>query len=150
MKRIDRLWMEVAIAQAYRGTPAPNPHVGAIIVNDGALVGVGHHERAGEAHAEIVAIRAAGDKAAGATLYTTLEPCNHYGRTPPCVDAIVAAGIRRVVIGALDPNREVAGGGAEALAIKGVEVITGVRELECLRVVEAWTRALKKKKRSHV
>ena len=150
MLSLDKLWMEIAIAQAYGSNPAPNPRVGAIIVSDGALVGVGHHVKAGEPHAEVVAMRAAGPKSAGGTLYTTLEPCNHFGRTPPCVLAIIESGIQRVVIGTLDPNKEVAGGGAEYLASKGLEVLIGVKQSECLRVIEDWTKLLKKKKRGHV
>jgi diaminohydroxyphosphoribosylaminopyrimidine deaminase/5-amino-6-(5-phosphoribosylamino)uracil reductase len=92
------------LAERGRGTTHPNPVVGAVVVAGGEIVGEGWHERAGGPHAEIVALEAAGDRARGADLYVTLEPCAHHGRTPPCVDAIVAAGIARVVVGAADPN----------------------------------------------
>src|SRR4051812_29980692 len=111
----DNQLMDLALAEAAKGRPSPNPHVGAVVVGarDGEVIAQGHHERAGEAHAEVEALRLAGARANGATLYVTLEPCNHDGRTPPCVDAILAAGIGRVVIGCLDPNPHVVGGGAE-------------------------------------
>src|SRR5688572_16742703 len=111
-QELDSTAMREAIAQAIRARPSPNPPVGAVVVNDGKIIGRGHHRKAGEDHAEIVALTRAGDAARGGTLYVTLEPCNHQGRTPPCVDAILQAGIRRVVIGVLDPNPHVAGGGA--------------------------------------
>jgi diaminohydroxyphosphoribosylaminopyrimidine deaminase/5-amino-6-(5-phosphoribosylamino)uracil reductase len=126
----DERFMRIALEVARRGSPAPNPHVGAAIVRDGLLVEVGHHERAGQAHAERHALSLAQDRAVGATLYVTLEPCNHHGRTPPCVDAIVKAGISRVVIGCLDPNLNVAGGGAARLARLGIGVRMGVCQAE--------------------
>ena len=107
------------LAERGRGATHPNPVVGAVVVaRDGALVGEGWHQRAGGPHAEIHALRAAGGRARGATLYVTLEPCSHFGRTPPCVDAILGAGIARVVIGAKDPVRE----GARRLREAGVDV----------------------------
>ena len=109
------------------GRTAPNPMVGAVIVRDGNVVGEGWHRRYGEAHAEVEALRSAGERARGATLYVTLEPCNHQGRTPPCTDAILAAGIRRVVIAVVDPN-PVAAGGAERLRDAGVTVEVGLGE----------------------
>lgn len=115
----------LALAERARGLTSPNPLVGAVVVQDGEVVGEGFHWRAGEPHAEIEALRAAGGKTAGATLYVTLEPCTHTGRTPPCVPAVLAAGIRRVVIAARDTNPVVAGGGAAALRAAGVEVIEG-------------------------
>src|SRR5215471_3522290 len=122
--------MKQALELGRLGRPSPNPHVGAIVVKNGEVVGTGHHERAGEDHAEIAAIRAAGDKAKGATIYVTLEPCNHVGRTPPCTDAIVSAKIARVVVGCLDPNPHVEGGGIKKLEQAGVEVTVGVLETE--------------------
>jgi diaminohydroxyphosphoribosylaminopyrimidine deaminase / 5-amino-6-(5-phosphoribosylamino)uracil reductase len=107
---------------AKKGHPSPNPHVGAVVVKDGVIVGSAHHERAGQEHAEARALAEAGDRARGAVLYVTLEPCNHTGKTPPCTDAIIAAGVRRVVVGARDPNPNVTGGGVERLAAAGVEV----------------------------
>lgn len=117
----------LALAQRGWGQTAPNPMVGAVVVQDGHVVGEGYHERFGELHAEPMALRMAGERARGATLYVTLEPCAHHGKTPPCVDAIVAAGIQRVVIGATDPN-PVAAGGAKVLRAAGIEVVTGVEE----------------------
>lgn len=114
--------MDAAVAEGRKGHPSPNPHVGVVIADGEEIVAAGHHEQAGEEHAEVVALRAAGPKAKGATLYATLEPCNHHGRTPPCVDAILSAGIARVVIGMEDPNPHVEGGGVERLRQEGVEV----------------------------
>jgi diaminohydroxyphosphoribosylaminopyrimidine deaminase/5-amino-6-(5-phosphoribosylamino)uracil reductase len=105
---IDEQHMAAALAAARLGQPSPNPPVGAVVVDAaGELVGTGHHKRAGEAHAEIVALKQAGERARGGTAYVTLEPCNHVGRTPPCTEALVSAGIRRVVVGVRDPNPHV-------------------------------------------
>ena len=109
------------LAERGRGTTHPNPVVGAVVVRDGAVVGEGWHERKGGPHAEVVALGAAGDRTRGATLYVTMEPCTHHGSTPPCTEAVVAAGIAKVVAGSLDPNPE-AGGGLAALRAAGVEV----------------------------
>jgi len=114
----------VELAERGRGTTHPNPVVGAVVVRDGEVVGEGWHERKGGPHAEVVALQAAGEAARGATMYVTLEPCDHHGTTPPCVDAIVAAGIARVVVGAKDPTRD----GIARLRDAGVEV-----ELDDLR-----------------
>src|SRR6476646_5295587 len=111
----------LALALEGWGQTAPNPLVGAVVVAGGEVVGEGYHARYGEAHAEVMALRAAGARARGATLYVTLEPCAHHGATPPCADAVLDAGIARVVIGALDPS-ERGGGGAERLRAAGVEV----------------------------
>jgi diaminohydroxyphosphoribosylaminopyrimidine deaminase/5-amino-6-(5-phosphoribosylamino)uracil reductase len=138
--RDDEKWMDLAIQRGSLGSPSPNPHVGAVVVKGGLVVGVGHHERAGEDHAEIVALREAGANAAGATLYGTLEPCNHTGRTPPCTDAILEAKIARVVVGALDPNPNVDGGGVERLRKAGVPVDVGCRDAECTRLIGPWTK----------
>jgi diaminohydroxyphosphoribosylaminopyrimidine deaminase / 5-amino-6-(5-phosphoribosylamino)uracil reductase len=113
------------LAQRGWGQTAPNPLVGAVVVRDGVVVGEGWHERWGGAHAEVEALRAAGERARGATVYVTLEPCNHHGKTPPCTDALLAAGVRRVVVAAADPN-PIAAGGAERLRAAGVEVAVGV------------------------
>jgi diaminohydroxyphosphoribosylaminopyrimidine deaminase/5-amino-6-(5-phosphoribosylamino)uracil reductase len=113
------------------GYTAPNPAVGAVVVRDGMVLGEGWHQRAGTPHAEIHALKAAGDAAKGADLYVTLEPCNHTGRTPPCTHAILQAGIRRVVIGTLDPNPKVVGGGAGFLRERGLEVEIGCLRNEC-------------------
>ena len=109
------------LAERGRGTTYPNPVVGAVVVHDGEVVGEGWHERKGEPHAEVIALEAAGGRARGATLYVTMEPCAHHGSTPPCTDAVLAAGIAKVVAGSLDPNPE-ARGGLEVLRSRGVEV----------------------------
>jgi diaminohydroxyphosphoribosylaminopyrimidine deaminase / 5-amino-6-(5-phosphoribosylamino)uracil reductase len=109
------------LAERGRGTTYPNPIVGAVLVRDGEIVGEGWHERKGGPHAEIVALEAAGERARGATLYVTMEPCAHHGSTPPCADAIVAAGVAKVLAGTLDPNLEAAGGLA-VLRAAGVDV----------------------------
>jgi len=108
----DLQWMARALTLAARGRglTSPNPMVGAILVRDGVMLAERFHERAGDAHAEAAALVEAGDRARGATLYVTLEPCNHVGRTPPCVDAIIRAGVRRVVSATRDPNPRVKGG----------------------------------------
>src|SRR5690606_17392603 len=119
----DARAMRRALDLAGRGrfTVSPNPMVGCVIVAGGRIVGEGWHERAGGAHAEIVALAAAGEAARGATVYVTLEPCAHRGRTPPCADALIAAGVGRVVIATEDPN-PVAAGGADLLRAAGIEV----------------------------
>ena len=109
------------LAERGRGTTHPNPLVGAVVVHDGRVVGEGWHERKGGPHAEVVALDAAGEQARGATLYVTMEPCTHHGTTPPCTDAVLAAGVARVVAGSLDPNPE-ARGGLDALRAAGVDV----------------------------
>lgn len=118
----DAQWMGLALAEGRAGRPSPNPHVGCVIVKDGKLVAKAHHARAGEAHAEVAALGLAGEGARGATAYVTLEPCNHHGKTPPCTEALVRAGVARVVYGTLDPNPHVRGGGLEALQKAGVRV----------------------------
>src|SRR5438876_5888493 len=109
------------LAERGRGLTSPNPMVGAVVARNGEIVGEGWHERAGGPHAEVVALEAAGGRARGATLYVTLEPCAHHGRTAPCTDAVLRAGVARIVVGALDPNPEAAGG-LELLRDAGVEV----------------------------
>ncbi len=123
----DTRWMARALELAARGRglTSPNPMVGAVVVADGVVVGEGFHAGAGGPHAEIVALGEAGPRARGATLYVTLEPCNHQGRTPPCVPAVIAAGVARVVGAARDPNPRVPGGGAEALRAAGITVALG-------------------------
>ena len=125
----DGTWMRRALSLAALGWgyTAPNPMVGAVVVRDGVVVGEGWHERFGEPHAEIAALRAAGEAARGATLYVTLEPCNHVGKTPPCTEAILAAGVARVVAATADTNPE-AGGGADRLRAAGIPVDVGIAE----------------------
>ena len=123
----------LALAQLGWGQTAPNPMVGAVVVRDGVLVGEGSHVRYGEPHAERVALKAAGDRARGSTMYVTLEPCNHFGKTPPCTEAILEARVKRVVIAAADPTA-LAGGGARHLADYGVEVAFGVEEAAALEL----------------
>jgi diaminohydroxyphosphoribosylaminopyrimidine deaminase / 5-amino-6-(5-phosphoribosylamino)uracil reductase len=127
VENADRELVERAVVLGERGrrTAPPNPWVGCLIVRHGAVVGEGFHERAGGPHAEVEAIRAAGDRARGATAVVTLEPCAHHGRTPPCVDALVDAGVARVVVAAPDPDPEVAGRGIAALESRGVAVTVG-------------------------
>jgi diaminohydroxyphosphoribosylaminopyrimidine deaminase/5-amino-6-(5-phosphoribosylamino)uracil reductase len=138
--RDDETWMRVALEHAALGTPSPNPHVGAAVTKGGHALGVGHHERAGEEHAEAVALRQAGERARGATLYVTLEPCNHNGRTPPCTEAIVKSNVARVVVGCRDPNPHVTGGGIEALRAAGIQVDVGCLESEAEHLIAPWTK----------
>jgi diaminohydroxyphosphoribosylaminopyrimidine deaminase/5-amino-6-(5-phosphoribosylamino)uracil reductase len=144
-------WMARALALATqgRGLTSPNPMVGAIVVRDGSLVAEGYHERAGGPHAEATALARAGERARGATIYVSLEPCNHSGRTPPCVDAIVRAGIRRVVSAARDPNPRVTGGGTAALIAAGLEVTIGILEREARELNRAFFTAIERQ-RPHV
>jgi diaminohydroxyphosphoribosylaminopyrimidine deaminase/5-amino-6-(5-phosphoribosylamino)uracil reductase len=124
------------LAERGRGTTHPNPVVGAVVVSDGEVVGEGWHERKGGPHAEVVALEAAGERARGATLYLTMEPCTHHGATPPCTDAILAAEVSRVVAGCLDPNPN-AGGGLERLRQAGVDVEL-LESFEARAQNEAW------------
>ena len=123
----------LALAQQGWGQTAPNPMVGAVVVKDGTVVGEGYHARFGEAHAEVLALKAAGDRARGSTMYVTLEPCNHFGKTPPCTEVILEARVQRVVIAAADPTA-LAGGGARHLADYGVQVDFGVEEAAVLEL----------------
>ncbi|MBD1940482.1 bifunctional diaminohydroxyphosphoribosylaminopyrimidine deaminase/5-amino-6-(5-phosphoribosylamino)uracil reductase RibD [Microcoleus sp. FACHB-68] len=127
-----------SLARQALGKTAPNPLVGAVVVRDGQIVGEGFHPGAGQPHAEVFALKAAGERAKGATIYVNLEPCNHYGRTPPCSEAVVAAGVAKVVVGMVDPNPLVAGGGIARLRQAGIEVVVGVEEAASLRLNEAF------------
>ncbi|WP_373540517.1 bifunctional diaminohydroxyphosphoribosylaminopyrimidine deaminase/5-amino-6-(5-phosphoribosylamino)uracil reductase RibD [Chamaesiphon sp.] len=140
----DRQMMRRCIELAKRawGQTAPNPLVGAIIVQAGEVVGEGFHPGAGEPHAEVFALREAGDRAAGATIYVSLEPCNHYGRTPPCAAALVAAGVGKVVVGMVDPNPLVAGGGIATLEQAGIEVVVGVETAACNELNEGFVQRI--------
>lgn len=130
MTSIDKKMMSLALREARKGwgRTSPNPMVGAVVAKGDRIISKGFHAFAGGPHAEVVAIKKAGDAAKDATIYVTLEPCNHYGRTPPCTKAILDAGIRRVVIAQTDPNPGVRGGGADFLASQGLDVQTGLLE----------------------
>jgi len=142
VSEIDLSLMARALDIAQAGEPSPNPHVGCVIARHEAgelrIVGEGHHEAAGQPHAEALALERAGESARGATAYITLEPCNHQGRTPPCVDALISSGVARVVIACRDPNPHVAGGGVEKLRASGVEVVVGVLEEQAAELIEPW------------
>jgi len=128
------------LAALARGRTSPNPMVGAVLVKDGAVVAEGRHRAAGQPHAEIEAFRAAGENARGCTLYVNLEPCSHFGRTPPCAPAVVDAGVSRVVVGMKDPNPLVAGRGISMLREAGLDVAVGVLEKECRRLNEVFVK----------
>ena len=134
----DELYMKraISLAKMATGHTSPNPLVGAVVVKDNTIVGEGYHHKAGEAHAEVHALDVAGDNARGATLYVTLEPCAHYGKTPPCAKRVVESGIARVVIGSTDPNPLVAGKGIQILTDAGIEVTTDVCVDECIQLNE--------------
>ena len=142
----DCRYMADAIRLAWRGRYGahPNPRVGCVIVNGGAVVGRGYHRRVGEAHAEVNALAEAGRDARGADAFVTLEPCNHQGRTGPCVDALLGAGVRRVVAAMADPFPEVAGKGLERLAANGVDVSVGLLEAEARRINEGYLSRLER------
>lgn len=140
MSAKHRIWMQrcLELAQTASGQTAPNPLVGCVIVQGETVVGEGFHPRAGEPHAEVFALQEAGDNALGATLYVNLEPCNHYGRTPPCTEAIIKAGVKRVVIGMIDPDPRVSGRGVTYLREAGVEVLEGIDAKACQRLNEGF------------
>jgi len=144
----DQGYMALALDLARKGLgrTSPNPCVGAVIVRDGRIIGSGYHRRAGTPHAEVHALRQAGSLAAGATLYVTLEPCNHTGRTPPCSHAVAESGISRVVMGMLDPNPLVAGGGRQYLIDNGIEVTTNILEGACRRLNEPFIKYITSKR----
>jgi len=136
----DERYMKMALRLAARGAGlvSPNPMVGAVVVQAAEVVGRGWHQRYGQPHAEVMALRDAGSRSRGATLYVTLEPCNHHGQTPPCTKAILAAGVKKMVAATLDPNRAVNGGGAAFLRENGVQVELGLLAEEGRRLNEAW------------
>ena len=135
----DRDYMRLALELAERGLgwTSPNPMVGALIVKDGQIIGQGWHKRCGQPHAERNALASCAQDPRGAVLYVTLEPCCHHGRQPPCTDAILEAGIRRVVVGSGDPNPLVAGKGIRILREHGVEVVEGILREECNQIGRA-------------
>jgi diaminohydroxyphosphoribosylaminopyrimidine deaminase / 5-amino-6-(5-phosphoribosylamino)uracil reductase len=132
----------VDLAKQAWGQTAPNPLVGAVIVKDGKTIGEGFHPGAGQPHAEVFALREAGDRARGATIYVNLEPCNHHGRTPPCAAALVAAGIAKVFVGMVDPNPLVAGGGIATLVAAGIDVVVGVETATCEELNEGFVQRI--------
>lgn len=142
---LDERFMARALELAAKATGRthPNPMVGAVIVKDGHIIGEGFHHKAGEAHAEVNALQQAGDEAKGATLYVTLEPCAHYGKTPPCAKRVIEAGIQRVVIGVVDPNPLVGGKGIEMLREAGITVSTGILTSECAKLIEGFLTYIK-------
>ena len=141
-------WMAQAIslAERGRGLTSPNPMVGAVIVRDGTLVGSGFHPRAGDPHAEIYALAEAGEQAKGASLYCTLEPCHHQGRTGPCTEAIIKAGIAEVYVGSIDPNPIVSGAGVAKLRAAGIRVTTGVNDDACSALIKPWSHWIRTKR----
>jgi len=134
------MWMALDLARQGRGRTSPNPMVGAIIVQGSEVVGTGYHQAAGTPHAEIIALKKAGEKARDATLYVNLEPCNHHGRTGPCTEAIIKAGISRVVVAMRDPNPNVAGGGLERLDSAGIKVKEGLLENKASKLNEVFVK----------
>jgi diaminohydroxyphosphoribosylaminopyrimidine deaminase/5-amino-6-(5-phosphoribosylamino)uracil reductase len=145
---VAELFMRVALREAAKGLgrTSPNPAVGAVLVRGGRVVARGHHAKAGGPHAEVVALRSAGARARGADLYTTLEPCDHFGRTPPCSVALLEAGVRRVFVGSADPNPLVNGKGIARLRREGVEVVEGVLGRECDALNAHWFRYIRDKR----
>lgn len=141
MKATPDTWMELALTEARKGlgTTAPNPSVGALVIKQGRVIGRGAHRKAGGPHAEVFALREAGDQAKNAILVVTLEPCSTQGRTPACTDAIRAAGIKKAIVGCVDPNPAHAGNGLDILRGAGVEVISGVMEKECRHLIRAFS-----------
>jgi len=148
MATSDATFMQRAIrlAERGRGQASPNPPVGAVVVRDGKVIGQGYHRGPGTAHAEIEALEAAGEDARGSTLYVTLEPCTHQGRTPPCAPRVIEAGFARVVIGTTDPNPAVDGRGVAALEEAGIEVETGVRRGEAERLIQTFSKFIRTKR----
>ncbi len=148
----DHEYMQQALSLALRakGFTSPNPCVGAVVVKNGIIAGKGFHRAAGSAHAEVAALDDAGVNAMDATLYVTLEPCNHFGKTPPCTHKILNAGIKKVVVGCLDPNPDVCGGGIRYLKDKGINVVSGVLEKEAKDLIEEFSWYVQHDKRPFV
>ncbi|MGK7731797.1 bifunctional diaminohydroxyphosphoribosylaminopyrimidine deaminase/5-amino-6-(5-phosphoribosylamino)uracil reductase RibD, partial [Acinetobacter baumannii] len=140
----DQYWMQQAIELAKRGlySTKPNPNVGCVIVKDDQLIGEGFHPKAGQPHAEVFALRQAGEQAQGATAYVTLEPCAHYGRTPPCAEALVKAQVKKVVVACPDPNPLVAGKGVQILKNAGIEVEIGICEDLAAKLNQGFLKAM--------
>ncbi len=144
----DHAYMARALQLARRGlyTTHPNPRVGCVLVRDGQIVGEGWHERAGQAHAEVFALRAAQERAQGATAYVSLEPCSHYGRTPPCAEALVQAGVAKVIAAMVDPNPLVAGQGLARLAAAGIETASGLLATEARALNPGFVSVMERKR----
>lgn len=138
MTERDYMKLALDLAAKAKGRTSPNPMVGAVVVKDGEIVGKGYHRAAGEPHAEVNALEDAGEEAKGATVYVTLEPCSHYGKTPPCTEALIEAGVSKVVVAMEDPNSLVAGRGLEQLAETGLEVESGLMAKEAKKLNEAF------------
>lgn len=145
---MDEFYMKraLSLAERGRGLTGPNPMVGAVLVKDEEIIGEGWHHGFGDDHAEVNCLKNAKDSPAGATIYVNLEPCSHYGKTPPCVKTIMNAGIARVVIGTLDPNPRVAGRGVHILEQAGIEVVVGVLEEECSKLNRAFFSSILKRR----
>ncbi|MDO4534580.1 MAG: bifunctional diaminohydroxyphosphoribosylaminopyrimidine deaminase/5-amino-6-(5-phosphoribosylamino)uracil reductase RibD [Clostridium perfringens] len=145
---MDEFYMNLALENAKkgRGKVNPNPMVGAVIVKNEKIIGIGYHEFFGGTHAEVNAFKNATEDVVGGTIYVTLEPCSHYGKTPPCADKIIEKKIRRVVVGSLDPNPIVAGRGIKKLRDAGIEVTIGVLGKECIKLNEVFMKYIKTKK----
>ena len=143
----DTLMMRrcLELAQRAAGKTSPNPIVGSVVVKNGKIIGEGFHPGVGQPHAEVFALRNAGEEAKGATVYVNLEPCNHYGRTPPCSEALIEAKVAKVVAGMVDPDPRVAGGGIDKLRKAGIEVVVGVEEKVCRQLNEAFIHRITKK-----
>ncbi len=148
MNENNQKYMQQALhlAKLAIGKTSPNPVVGAVIVKDEQIVGEGYHQKAGTPHAEVHALRQAGEKARGATIYVSLEPCSHYGCTPPCADALIEAGLKKAVIATLDPNPQVAGKGIQKLLDAGIEVELGVLEAQARQMNEKFFQYIKTKR----
>lgn len=147
MRSEDEKYIKIALKLAgkAKGMTSPNPCVGALVVKDGRIVGMGYHRFAGGQHAEIYALRQAGKRASGATLYVSLEPCSHYGRTPPCTDSIISAGIKRIVAAIKDPNPKNNGKGLRMLRRNGIKTDVGILETEARRLNEDFIKYITKR-----
>jgi diaminohydroxyphosphoribosylaminopyrimidine deaminase/5-amino-6-(5-phosphoribosylamino)uracil reductase len=144
-KDLAYLEMAYGLAEKARGWSSPNPYVGAVIVKNGKIIGTGYHEKPGKPHAEIIALQKAADQAQNATAYITLEPCVHWGRTPPCVDSLIQAGIKRAVVSALDPNPLVHKKGLQRMRQAGIQVSTGLLEEKNSRLNEVYNKYIRQK-----
>lgn len=146
MNEEEYMRLAIRLAGKAKGKTSPNPLVGAVVVKEGKIVGRGFHQKAGEPHAEVNALNDASEKARGADLFVNLEPCNHYGRTPPCTRMIIDSGIKRVLLGMVDPNEVVAGKGLQSLRDSGIEVKTGILGDECQRLNEVYVKYITEKR----